>query len=679
MGQARRNVSSISTPKASYRLGVALAHQGDFRAFHTLASAMEGMQAQGDRAGAALAAAALLVTGQCMQSYRGFAERGAALAGLRDGSIAYEDHGDTLVAEAGLLCSMLFLRPDDPLIDTCVARIMSLLERDVDVNAKFAAGRLVLFYTEPRELRALGHRVHALLAPLYDHPDLAPHRLGRWLIVWVRMALHGQDGAQHRRALEHMKALAEGGKQPEVAAWLAADEIDRALPAGDWATIERALATVERVSDPDDLTAMGRLAWLRGRVALARGEGDAALFHAMRSRSIGEELELPPPMQGVRVALEAQARVATGDLAAARELFARTADMVAVLHAEEMRDMMRMVDAWEAWQLRRPDARTLLANAFAAPRARPFYASFDTNPRFGATMCALALEQGVETEFVRRIIEVGRMAPPPEAGPAWPWPLRVETFGAFALARAGTPLPMQGKTQKRPLELAKALVAFGGRGVDKQRLVDALWPDADGDTGHAALDMAISRLRKLVGVAEAIVTDDGKVGFNPALVWIDAWAFDRDVEALQATLRDESNGTRASAIGWRLLSLYRGAFLDNETPRQWLLAARDRWRHRFLRSLSDLGRRHERDARWPDAIALYERGIEVDTLAEDLYRRLMQCHLAQGHPAEVARVFRRCRDMLSVQLGIPPSAETEALFRSIYDARGRPASHPDIG
>jgi len=44
----------------------------------------------------------------------------------------------------------------------------------------------------------------------------------------------------------------------------------------------------------------------------------------------------------------------------------------------------------------------------------------------------------------------------------------------------------------------------------------------------------------------------------------------------------------------------------------------------------------------------------------------MRGHIARGEPAEAARVYRRCRDMLSVQLGIPPSADTEALFKSIY-------------
>ena len=87
-----------------------------------------------------------------------------------------------------------------------------------------------------------------------------------------------------------------------------------------------------------------------------------------------------------------------------------------------------------------------------------------------------------------------------------------------------------------------------------------------------------------------------------------------------------------------------------------------RWRSRFLRSLADAGRHWERRERFPDAVGLYERGIELDPLAEELYRRLMHCHLAQGQRAEVARVYRRCRETLSDQLGIVPTSETEALF-----------------
>ena len=668
MTPARAIEDLAADPLTLYRRGLAQSHRGELLALQTLAAAQDGLLESQDEPGAALAAAALLITGQCMGNYRRFREHAAALAGLRDGSLHFADREDDLVAQAGLLCALLFLSPSDDAIDACVTRIMALLELDIDINVRFAAGRLVVYYTEPREMRELGQRVYGLLQPLAEYPDLTPYRLGRWLILWIRVTANAKDPTQHRRAREQARELVERHHEPEVAAWMFAAEIEQGLRGHDFALIERALASIEAVSDPSNLTDMARLTWLKGRYALAKGEGDAALFHAARSRRYAEELEFPPPMLGVRFALEAQAKVLVGDYAGAREQFKRTSEIVALLHAEEMRDMIRMVDAYEACELRRPDARALLVSAFAAPRARQFYDTFDTNPPFGATMCALALEHDVEVEFVRRIIEVQGMAAPANAGGSWPWPMRILTLGGFELSRASGAVAVQARTQKRPLELVKALIALGGHQVDKARLADLLWPEVEPDAAAAALDMAVSRLRKLLALPNVIRIEDGKIGFDPDQVWVDVWAFDRDVEALQSALRSAGAGNddEVAKLGQRLLSGYRGAFLENEEPQRWMLAARDRWRSRFLCSLTDAGRYWERHERWSEAIELYERGIEVETLAEELYRQLMHCHLAQRQPAQAARVYRQCRETLSVQLGTAPSIETEALFRSIY-------------
>ena len=92
------------------------------------------------------------------------------------------------------------------------------------------------------------------------------------------------------------------------------------------------------------------------------------------------------------------------------------------------------------------DARERLQTAFGEARARQCYDTFDSNPRFGATMCAVALEQGVETEFVRRVVELNALAPPPEAGRHWPWAVTVDTLGAFTVMRRGqgARVPRQG-------------------------------------------------------------------------------------------------------------------------------------------------------------------------------------------------------------------------------------------
>jgi DNA-binding SARP family transcriptional activator len=604
-----------------------------------------------------------MVTGQAMSSYRRFAEHIQSLAGLRDGSLRYDDRSEDLLAHAGLLAGLLMFAPADPFCDRCVGQILRLLDLELDVNLKFAAGRIALFYTEPRERREFGNRVNALLEPLMDRPELTPHRLGRWLTFRIRVV--GKDRLQLARVKDRAHDLVRRHAEPDVTIWLAISEFDAALPRRDFERARRALNTIEAILDSANLNDLRRFEWLQGRLALANGEGDAALLHATRARKYSEDLEVPPPLLGVTVALEAQARVLTGDLAGARSCFNETLPMVAVLHAAEMRDMIRMVDAYEAVLARRPDARRLLQAAFAAPRARQFYDVFDTNPRFGATMLAAALTHEVEPEFARRIIELHDFAPPPEADASWPWPVKITTLGRFDVACNGEAMAIPRKSPRKPLALLKALIASGGRGVDKQRLADILWEDAAAEAVGASLDMAIMRLRKLLATPRAVVIEDSKIGLDPQRVWLDLWAFDRDVDALQPLLRNPDD-TAVALVCERMLALYRGPFLDNEEPQPWLLAVRERARQRFLRSLSDAGRYWERRERWSESAALYERGLDVDPLAEDLYRRLMRCHLSQGRPAEAAGVFQRCRKMLLDQLGVPPSAETEALFRSIH-------------
>ena len=68
------------------------------------------------------------------------------------------------------------------------------------------------------------------------------------------------------------------------------------------------------------------------------------------------------------------------------------------------------------------------------------------------------------------------------------------------------------------------------------------------------------------------------------------------------------------------------------------------------------------------AAALYSRALELDNLAESLYRRLMTCYRELGEVAEALQVYRRCRDMLSIVLSASPSIETEAVRTTLRDA-----------
>ena len=57
--------------------------------------------------------------------------------------------------------------------------------------------------------------------------------------------------------------------------------------------------------------------------------------------------------------------------------------------------------------------------------------------------------------------------------------------------------------------------------------------------------------------------------------------------------------------------------------------------------------------------------IEQQPLAEDIYRHLISCLLRLGQPAEAYEAYRRCRQQLSVVLGIRPAPETDALVAGL--------------
>jgi DNA-binding SARP family transcriptional activator len=82
-----------------------------------------------------------------------------------------------------------------------------------------------------------------------------------------------------------------------------------------------------------------------------------------------------------------------------------------------------------------------------------------------------------------------------------------------------------------------------------------------------------------------------------------------------------------------------------------------------------LGEELEQREDWSGAIDIYRRGLEADNLAESLYRGLMRALAATGDQAEAANVFRRCRELLSIVLGVKPSAETERLHQQIVATR----------
>src|SRR5271169_6890341 len=115
---------------------------------------------------------------------------------------------------------------------------------------------------------------------------------------------------------------------------------------------------------------------------------------------------------------------------------------------------------------------------------------------------------------------------------------RVHVLGRFRISTGDTPISIPSRLRK-PQELLQALIAFGGTEVGAGVLIDALWPDSEGDAAYHALESALYRLRQLLGVHGAIRMEGGKASLNRDQLWVDMWEFE---EELQRPHDPQANG-----------------------------------------------------------------------------------------------------------------------------------------
>ncbi len=282
-------------------------------------------------------------------------------------------------------------------------------------------------------------------------------------------------------------------------------------------------------------------------------------------------------------------------------------------------------------------------------------------------LCARALEAGLEVEYVQGLIRKRSLMPPGPASDSWPWPLRVFTLGRFELVSNGKPLTFSsGKVQQKPLALLKALIALGGRDVAEEQFADILWPDADGDLAHKSFEVTVQRLRRLIGIDDIVQLRERRLSLNPSLCWIDVGELEVLIDRVDAAWKNgdpsEDGASEAVRLGKKALGLYRGHFLPGDS---WALSYRERIRSKFLRLIMRVGGHWQQRLQWQKAVEVFQKGLEVDGLAEEFYQHLMACYQQLEQRAEALAVYNRCHTLLLSSLGIPPSRKTEALYQSI--------------
>lgn len=579
------------------------------------------------------------------------------------------DPASELRARAAFLIALLFRRPDDDAMEACAVRLDELIDIEPDVNARMMAASTLFNYLNWKSKGDAADSLVARIAPTLARAEVTP-----LMQLWWRthLSFWHYIGGRYNDSAAVIADARDIAARYGLEAYLF--EIDHAeasalITKGAYAEAKALVEATEQRMSPSRRMDWAYFHNLRANLEQRLGHFTAAVQAAERAVRLARETGLPVMQVPHFLVRLAHCRTAAGDDAGGMRALEEAIGLAIGpdrRHFEQLRELLETGRDLAAGREDRAAQR--LERVLADYRERRQVVFLRSRPDLAARFADFALARDIDADYVRLLIHHNALVAPADASDRWPFALRIRALGGFVLVRNGEPMRFTGKTQQRPLDLLKLLVALGGSDVDSQQLTAALWPDADGAAAKTSFDTTLFRLRKLIDVDDVLTLAGGKLSLSRERCWT-------DVQALEAVLArvDDANDD-PGPLARRVLERYTGPLLGTEDA-AWIAKPRDALRARLIRALTRLGGRLEQTGDWSAAADLYRRGLEADNLAEPLYRGLMRSLAARGDHAEALNAFRRCRELFSVVLGLRPSSETEALHRQIVAARdvSRPA------
>ncbi|HEY6278069.1 MAG TPA: bacterial transcriptional activator domain-containing protein, partial [Streptosporangiaceae bacterium] len=242
--------------------------------------------------------------------------------------------------------------------------------------------------------------------------------------------------------------------------------------------------------------------------------------------------------------------------------------------------------------------------------------------------------------------------------------LRIRALGQATVHRGEVPVTAADWGYAKPRELLFLLATSPP--LTREQIGAALWPDQAPQQLGNPLHTALRGVRRALGDAGWVVYADGRYSFNGSR------PHDCDVTTFGQALAAARRARPAAAALPDLqaaIAAYGGDFLAGLAAGEWAKARRDELRRSFESGLLAAGRLHAAAGRYQAAAAAFRRAVAHEPLNESAHRELMTALDRMGETARAVAHYEGLARLLADQLGVPPSAETTALYRRL---RGGP-------
>lgn len=254
----------------------------------------------------------------------------------------------------------------------------------------------------------------------------------------------------------------------------------------------------------------------------------------------------------------------------------------------------------------------------------------------------------------------GHSADDPTAG----WPIMVCVLGSFRVLKHSRAIAL--RSGGRSETLLRELGWQHPAGVDRERLLEQLWPASTVAAAGHSVNSLVHGLRRLlgdaIGDAAPVILSEGCYRLNSdAGVGLDITCFD---ELVRQSAREECAGDHnaAMASARKAVGLYRGDLATDDDVAA--IIQRERLRTLYLSTLARLADdAFDRDA--TACLAYTQELLSNDPCREDAHRLVMRCHLRRGERSQALRQYRVCAEILSREFDAIPEPATTALYDAI--------------
>lgn len=252
-----------------------------------------------------------------------------------------------------------------------------------------------------------------------------------------------------------------------------------------------------------------------------------------------------------------------------------------------------------------------------------------------------------------------------------PRALRIHGLGAFSVHQGRRRISDRAWQRRKAGELFRFLLLQPGRRALHDVVMDALWPDRDGESTQALFHQATSALRRLLEPdlpsnfpSRYLVVEAEHTSLHlPEGSYCDFFHFEA---AAIAALEHEEGEALATALS-TALACYGGDLFPCDRFAAWPVARREHLRQLNLDALLALARTEVACGQFRKALARIREILEQDPWTEDAVLLGMQAYRALNNRPNALRLYQQLQLTLQQDLGLPPRDDLRAFAESLRD------------